>query len=331
MIAQSPSKRQRHLLEKPGGRAGAATLDGDHERENALRRIADECLAGRLITRARLCKQVKNALETLGWRKESVKVRAVQLPSGEEDPDGQRMLALALAPAGVRGVQQLLSHDEASDALDLGQGRTAQQLQLQQPLGVGASQESAARELLCSMLREGSVRLSLGLPCDAELGQAFPPSAVAAKDAAVFKLPPLGLLEHSLVNGAGKHKFTFAELFAGIGGFRLGLESIGGRCVLMVERDRFCHLTVQKNFPQDSVAKCLDVTELSAVDVPPHHILTAGFPCQSFSQLGARHGGRESGSDGRLGLNDETKGILIWHVLRIASATRCVCSNSVTW
>ena len=323
MIAQSPSKRQRLLEEEAsaaGGRGGAATLDGDQERENALRRIADECLAGRLITRARLCKQVKNALETLGWRKESVKVRAVQLPSGEEEPGGQRTLALALAPAGVRGVQQLLSHGETCGTLHLRQeGSTAQQQQ--QPLG-GGTQESAARELLSSMLCEGSVRLSLGLPCDAELGQAFPPSASAPKDAALFKLPPIGSLEHSRTNGAEKHKFTFAELFAGIGGFRLGLESIGGRCVLMAERDRFCHLTVRKNFSQESVAKCLDVTELCAIDVPPHHILTAGFPCQSFSQLGARHGGRDSGADERRGLNDETKGILIWHVLRIASATR---------
>jgi site-specific DNA-cytosine methylase len=95
-----------------------------------------------------------------------------------------------------------------------------------------------------------------------------------------------------------------------------------------------------------------DVTELAPADVAPHHILTAGFPCQSFSQLGARHGGRESGADGRLGalpcpltqakharlpaetaecrsfvvvstgLEDETRGNLIWHVLRIARATR---------
>ena len=40
----------------------------------------------------------------------------------------------------------------------------------------------------------------------------------------------------------------------GIGGFRLGLESIGGRCVLMAEQDRFCHLTVRKNFSEDGVA-----------------------------------------------------------------------------
>ena len=74
----------------------------DEHREIALQRIAEECLAGRLITRARLCKQVKNALEVLEWRKESVKIRPVQLPDGEEQPEGQRTLALALADPGLR-------------------------------------------------------------------------------------------------------------------------------------------------------------------------------------------------------------------------------------
>jgi hypothetical protein len=57
------------------------------QRVDALRRIAEECLAGRLVTRARLCKQVKNSLELLEWRKESVKIRPVKLPDGEEEPD----------------------------------------------------------------------------------------------------------------------------------------------------------------------------------------------------------------------------------------------------
>ena len=183
--------------------------------EDALQRIAEECLAGRLITRARLCKQVKNALELLEWRKESVKVRPVQLPDGEEQPEGQRALALALTPAGVRGVQELLSTDEPHDSQDFrSEGSTQQQQQQQQ-----RRRRTAARQLLATMLRQSSVRFSPGLPCEAELGEAFPQSASAAEDAALFTLAPLTGAEQALANSShhtnGENRgFLFAELFA---------------------------------------------------------------------------------------------------------------------
>jgi hypothetical protein len=207
-------------------------MDVREQRVDALRRIAEECLAGRLVTRARLCKQVKNSLELLEWRKESVKIRPVKLPDGEEEPDGQRTLALALAPAGVRGVQELLSRNEPCESQDLKpegsiprqQQQQQQHQQQQQPL-VAATQKSpehrrtAARQLLATMLREGSVRFSPGLPCEVELGEAFPRSASAPEEAPVFTLPPVGSVKQNLANASGngngdKHGFVFAELFA---------------------------------------------------------------------------------------------------------------------
>ena len=257
--------------------------------------MAAECLAGRLVTPARLCKQVKTALESQGWRKESVKIAPVRLPDVDDPPQG-KTLAIALAPVGVRAVQRLLAAEAAAEA------------------GGGGSAADGQVAALAAMLRDGRVRLAPGLPRAAERGLA---SGSAAPPAAAFALPALDSEQHDRAGG-----FLFAELFAGIGGFRLGLESVGGRCVMMAEQDQWCQQTVRRNFPEVGVSIATDVTELSAADVPPHHILTAGFPCQSFSQLGARHGGRDTGADERAGLEDPTRGNLIWHVLRIVEERR---------
>ena len=203
------SKRQR-----VGGAAAAAaapTASGAAAADSMdtlmRQRIDDECLAGRLITRARLCKQVKTALETLGWRKESVKIRPVSLPEAEEPPpDDQATLVLALAPTGVRAVLDLLA---------------AEHKQPPPPAAAASPQltsqrQQAAREKLSALLRDGSVRFSPGLPCAAELGLAFPPSAAPeAEDAAAFALQPLDTAAAAGPDNVHKPtSFLFAELFA---------------------------------------------------------------------------------------------------------------------
>lgn len=109
--------------------------------------------------------------------------------------------------------------------------------------------------------------------------------------------------------------FRFAELFAGIGGMRLGLERLGGRCVFAVEWDRFARATYEANFAGGSHrAYWGDVRDLDALDVPSHDILAAGFPCQPFSLAGVskkRSLGRAHGFD------DATQGTLFFEVLRI--------------
>jgi len=79
--------------------------------------------------------------------------------------------------------------------------------------------------------------------------------------------------------------FTFIDLFAGIGGIRLGFESIGGRCVFTSEWNEWCRKTYQANF---GIEECFagDIVPYPVEDVPDHDVLLAGFPCQPFSIAG---------------------------------------------
>ena len=80
-----------------------------------------------------------------------------------------------------------------------------------------------------------------------------------------------------------KNKFTVAEFCSGIGGFRLGLEKIGGKIVLASEIDKYAIQTYKHWFNEDSEG---DLFEYKTSDIPDHDILTAGFPCQPFSVAG---------------------------------------------
>ena len=80
--------------------------------------------------------------------------------------------------------------------------------------------------------------------------------------------------------------FTFIDLFAGIGGFRMALEPSSGKCLFISEYDSYCEKTYRANF---SVAGHLfrqDIREVPADDIPAHDVLAAGFPCQRFSIAG---------------------------------------------
>lgn len=82
-------------------------------------------------------------------------------------------------------------------------------------------------------------------------------------------------------------KFTFIDLFAGIGGIRQGFEKNGGCCVFSSEKDRFAQFTYYSNF---GVVPFGDITTLDTDAVPDHDVLCAGFPCQPFSSIGKREG-----------------------------------------
>jgi len=80
-------------------------------------------------------------------------------------------------------------------------------------------------------------------------------------------------------------QFTFIDLFAGIGGIRLGFEKAGAKCVWANEIDKFCIQTYIANFgDKDLVTK--DIREVKSSEIPDFDILCAGFPCQSFSIAG---------------------------------------------
>lgn len=114
------------------------------------------------------------------------------------------------------------------------------------------------------------------------------------------------------------NKFTFIDLFAGIGGIRLGFESIGGKCVFTSEWNDWSKKTYEANFGQES-SIVGDIVPFPASEVPDHDVLLAGFPCQPFSIAGIS----KKNSLGRPhGFECTTQGTLFFDVARIIAAKR---------
>lgn len=84
---------------------------------------------------------------------------------------------------------------------------------------------------------------------------------------------------------------TFIDLFAGLGGFRLALESLGAKCVYSNEWDEPAQKVYQKNFGDIPEG---DITQVDEKKIPDHDILCAGFPCQAFSISGKQRGFEDS-------------------------------------
>jgi DNA (cytosine-5)-methyltransferase 1 len=104
--------------------------------------------------------------------------------------------------------------------------------------------------------------------------------------------------------------FRFVDLFAGIGGMRLGFESIGGTCTFSVEWDRFARQTYERNFGPVEGGDIRDVD-----DLPDHALIAAGFPCQPFSLAGVS----KKTSLGRAhGFDDLVQGTLFFEIVRLA-------------
>ncbi|MDP2722035.1 MAG: DNA (cytosine-5-)-methyltransferase [Bacteroidales bacterium] len=97
-------------------------------------------------------------------------------------------------------------------------------------------------------------------------------------------------------------EFTFIDLFAGIGGFRIALQELGGNCVFSSEFNHHAQRAYELNFGEVPFG---DITKLNTDIVPKHDILCAGFPCQPFSISGKMKG------------FEDTRGTLIYHVFEI--------------
>ena len=98
----------------------------------------------------------------------------------------------------------------------------------------------------------------------------------------------------------------FVDLFAGLGGFHLGLGRLGHRCVFASEIDKSLAELYERNF---GVTPAGDIRAVRVSEVQEHEILCAGSPCQPFSKAGEQHG-----------LNCPKWGDLLDHVLRIVRA-----------
>jgi DNA (cytosine-5)-methyltransferase 1 len=121
-------------------------------------------------------------------------------------------------------------------------------------------------------------------------------------------------------------KIRFIDLFAGIGGFHLALDSLGAKCVFVSEWDEPARKTYRHNFANRNrdifgseksearsfVGDIRTVSESETIDqdIPDFDLLCGGFPCQPFSQAGLKKG------------MDETRGTLFFDILKILEAKK---------
>lgn len=101
--------------------------------------------------------------------------------------------------------------------------------------------------------------------------------------------------------------YTFIDLFAGLGGFRIALESLGAKCVYSNEYDSYAQEIYAENFGDTPEG---DITKVDEKTIPNHDILCAGFPCQAFSISGKQRGFEDS------------RGTLFFDVARIVKAKK---------
>jgi DNA (cytosine-5)-methyltransferase 1 len=103
-------------------------------------------------------------------------------------------------------------------------------------------------------------------------------------------------------------KFRFVDLFAGLGGFHLAAEHLGGDCVFACEIVEELRDVYGKNF---GIKARGDIRDVKPEEVPPHDLLCAGFPCQPFSKAGDQ-----------MGWNDVVRGTVFWNIIEILKLCR---------
>lgn len=96
--------------------------------------------------------------------------------------------------------------------------------------------------------------------------------------------------------------YKFIDLFAGIGGIRLGFENIFGECVFSSEWDKYAQITYEANFGDKPNG---DITQIDKKEIPNFDILLGGFPCQPFSNAGLKRG------------FEDTRGTLFFYIAQI--------------
>ncbi len=133
-----------------------------------------------------------------------------------------------------------------------------------------------------------------------ELGEHKPSKSKLAKILELHEEAPFRIENNN-------HKFTFIDLFAGIGGIRLPFQELGGKCVFSSEWDKFAQRTYAANYGEVPSG---DITKISAKEIPNHDILMGGFPCQAFSQAGLKKG------------FEDTRGTMFFEIQRILCEKR---------
>ena len=109
---------------------------------------------------------------------------------------------------------------------------------------------------------------------------------------------------HNITLIPSHSRFTFIDLFAGIGGFRIAMQDVGGKCVFSSEWDEPAKQTYFNNYGEVPFG---DITkpEIKALIPDKFDVLCAGFPCQPFSNAGLKKG------------IEDTRGTLFFHIAEI--------------
>jgi DNA (cytosine-5)-methyltransferase 1 len=114
-----------------------------------------------------------------------------------------------------------------------------------------------------------------------------------------------------------KHpEFTFIDLFAGIGGFRIAFQNSGGKCQFTSEWDKYAKQTYFENFGEVPYG---DIRKIDKKTIPEHDVLCAGFPCQPFSLAGVS---KKNSLGRKHGFEDETQGTLFFDIKEILRLKR---------
>lgn len=111
-------------------------------------------------------------------------------------------------------------------------------------------------------------------------------------------------------------EFTFIDLFAGIGGFRIAFQELNGKCVFSSEWNTFARKTYEANFGEVPFG---DITKIEVSRIPDHDILLGGFPCQPFSIAGVS---KKNALGRQHGFLDKTQGTLFFDIARIIEAKK---------
>lgn len=110
--------------------------------------------------------------------------------------------------------------------------------------------------------------------------------------------------------------FSFIDLFAGIGGFRLAFQEQNGKCLFSSEWDKYAQKTYEANFGEIPFG---DIRNIDAENIPEHDVLVAGFPCQPFSIAGVS---KKNALGRQHGFLDATQGTLFFDIARILEAKK---------
>jgi hypothetical protein len=259
---------------------------------------------GALVCPARQVQPIRKALEKLDWIKQTaqrIHTYCAPAPFGEM-PEAERRKQMAIHVSPV-----------AAAALDAAATKAAQMQETEQEDTWAAELPEELSEC-AAQLQSGQVRWCSGL----RIGDPVQNGGLGPQ----WHLLPAEIkqeteaLHQRDASAAAGGAFRFTELFAGIGGFRLALETIGGECVFSSEIGIEERLTYFMNFGSYPAG---DITETPTNAVPPristgagqrYELLTAGFPCQSFCKAGLKTG------------LDDARGELFFEVLRFAAAHR---------